>query len=77
MRISHPRVLALGSEEALNLDFPGFLLKDKSETHGHATQSTEMASFFQFPEVCENNFLWEIIGYDMLCIIIIDVFVVL
>ncbi|XP_057525663.1 uncharacterized protein LOC130805064 isoform X2 [Amaranthus tricolor] len=50
VRISHPRVLALGSEEALNLDFPGFLLKDKSETHGHATQSTEMASFFQFPE---------------------------
>lgn len=36
-----------------------------------------MASFFQFPEVCENNSLWEIIGYDMLCIIIIDVFVVI
>lgn len=50
VRISHPRFLALGSPEALNLEFPASLQIDNNEKHGHAVQSDETASLFQFPE---------------------------
>ncbi|KMT11297.1 hypothetical protein BVRB_5g109810 isoform A [Beta vulgaris subsp. vulgaris] len=64
VKISHPRFLALGSEEALTLEFPACLLKDNSEKHGHANRSDEMASIFQFPEEFviqgEEPLLWPI-----------------
>ncbi|XP_021755995.1 trafficking protein particle complex subunit 8-like [Chenopodium quinoa] len=50
VRISHPRFLAFGSREALNLEFPASLRMDNNEKLGHAVQSDETASLFQFPE---------------------------
>ncbi|XP_021845470.1 uncharacterized protein [Spinacia oleracea] len=50
VRISHPRFLALGTREALSLEFPACLRMDNNEKCGHAVQSDETASLFEFPE---------------------------